>query len=100
MRYDRTVYFVKLGERVRQPNGDYLVSEPLKAKRKADVTDMNLNSKELYFRDVRAESIVIRIQNTFAETFDYIEFENRKWQPVGVTKTRRDTSYKCGVFNG
>ncbi|MHA3226076.1 hypothetical protein ACV7JQ_09060 [Globicatella sulfidifaciens] len=100
MRYDKTVHFVKQGQRTRKPNGDYLVSEPVRTKRKADVTDMSITSRELYFRDVKAESIVIRIQNTFAESFDYIEFDNRKWQTVGVTKTRRDTSYKCGVFNG
>lgn len=100
MRYDKTVYFVKKGERVRLPNGDYSTSKPTKTKRKANVTDMGLSSKELYFRDVRADGIVVRIQNGYQEKFDYIEIDGRKWQVIATNILRRDTAFKCGVFNG
>lgn len=80
MRYDKTIYFVTVnGSTYDETTGDYTDGEPVKVDAQASVMDTNTETLRLVYGEIRQGSYTIQLQNHYPGTFDYIEYDGKKY---------------------
>lgn len=80
MRYDTPLYFVSEGSKKYDPDtGKYIISDPIKTKKYANVTDMGAERQQVVFGDVSSKRKVVRLQRAYISLYDYIEINGSKY---------------------
>ena len=73
MRYDSLISFVKGGSEVYNPDtGDYITSEPVNVTKWANVSDANGEIVNLLYGTLKQTAKVIRLNEVYKDSFDYI----------------------------
>lgn len=100
MKYDQKVYFVSEGEPTRLPNGDWSDGIETKVAKWANVSDVGDEKAQILYGSVLQKSKVVRLQGSFDEKFDYIEYKNEKYRVVKRKTFRHDSAFYTGEMNG
>lgn len=78
MRYDKPIYFVKESGKYYDPDfGEWQIDEPVKTKRRANITHMSAERQLAVFGDVRSDRAIVRLQRPFIEPYDFIEINGK-----------------------
>lgn len=81
MRFDKKVFFVEEGERVRNnATGNYEVADEVSTMRYANVSDTGTERRQLLFGSIKVRSKTVRLQNEYKDAFDWIEIDGIKYQ--------------------
>ena len=80
MRYDRTVVFIRNGEKTyNAATGNYSSSEPVRTERPASVMDTRTETMRLVYGEIREGSLTIQLQNHYGDPFDRIEYAGKTY---------------------
>lgn len=80
MRYDKLIQFVTTsGQTYDETTGDYTDGTPVKFPVMASVMDTNTETLRLVYGEIRQGSYTIQLQNHYPGTFDYIEYDGKKY---------------------
>ena len=80
MRYITPLFFVQETEKRYDPDsGEWTGGEPIRTKRRANVTHMGAERQQAVFGDVRSNRFVVRLQRAFAKPYDYIEMGGKTY---------------------
>lgn len=81
MRYDKTVYFVKLGEKTYDSStGNYTRHPSDRTAVSASVMDTRAETMKLLYGDVRKGALTIQLQNHYLDPYDRIEVDGVQYQ--------------------
>lgn len=98
MRYDKTVYFIKRGEKVYNPDtGNYTEGADIKIKRIASVSSMNSDTMDFLFDKLEIGALTIRIKTKLFDDFDYIECEGQAYNVKQAKIFRQEAVYHAVV---
>lgn len=87
MRYDKLIYFVTVdGKTYDATTGDYTDETPVKVPMFASIMDTQADTLRLVYGEIRQGSFTIQLQNHYTNSFDYIEYDGKKF---GVDFRRR-----------
>ena len=100
MRFDSLVNFITTTEPIRLPNGDY--SDPVEVKLPvwANVSDLGEERVALIFGDVKQKAKVVRLQNQYTESFDFIEIDGDKYKNTRPKHFRHESVFYVGEVDG
>lgn len=79
MRYDKTVYFVTVGKTYDDDSGDYIKTVTGRVPRSASIMDTQADTLKLIYGDIRQGSYTIQLQNHYTDSFNYIEYDGKKY---------------------
>ena len=94
MRYDKRIYFVKEGQPIRLPNGNWVTEEEERLEVWANVSDVSNQRMTLVYGGFKQGALTIRIQGSYDGVFDHIEMDNKKYRVDNHRRFRRDTAYE------
>lgn len=96
MRYDTLVNFVKQTAPIRLPNGDYSDEEATLTPVWANVSDLGEERVALIFGDVKQKAKVVRLQNQYIESFDFIEIDGIRYKDTRPKHFRHESVFYVG----
>lgn len=79
MRYDKVVYFVSVSKSFDTATGDYTAEIVNRDARAASIMDTQADTLKLIYGDIRQGSFTIQLQNHYTDSFDYIEYDGKKY---------------------
>ncbi len=79
MRYDKVVYFVSVSKTYDTATGDYTAKIVNRAARAASIMDTQADTLKPIYGDIRQGSFTIQLQNHYTDSFDYIEYDGKKY---------------------
>lgn len=80
MRYITALFFVKKPEKQYDPDsGEWSAGEPVKTKRRANITHMGAERQRVLFGDVCSNRFVVRLQRAYSGQYDYIEIGGKTY---------------------
>lgn len=79
MRYDKVVYFCSESKTYDTETGDYVKGGTIRDPKNASVMDTQADTLKLIYGDIRQGSFTIQLQNHYTDSFDYIEYDGRKY---------------------
>ena len=81
MRFDTSIYFVSTSGKHYDPvAGEWIVGQPEKVKRYANVTHMGAQRQQAVFGDVQADRLVVRLQRAYTVAYDHVEIAGKSYQ--------------------
>lgn len=81
MRYNTPIYFVKnIGKHYDAELGVWVQGSDNKALKRANVTDMSATRQSTIFGDVSSSRLVVRLQQAYNDSYDYIEINGKTYQ--------------------
>lgn len=94
MRYDKLIYFVKLGKSIyNDKTGNYLREQPTKTPCMVSIMDTREERKQLIYGTLKQKSYTIYCLNHYNEIYDYIEIDGRRYKVDYSRKFRREHSF-------
>ena len=83
MRFDTSIYFVSTsGKHYDLVAGEWIVGQPEKVKRYANVTHMGAQRQQAVFGDVQADRLVVRLQRAYTVAYDHVEIAGFQSTPL------------------
>lgn len=79
MRYDKVVYFCSESKTFDTETGDYVKSGTIRDPKNASVMDTRTETLRLVYGEIRQDSYTIQLQNHYTNSFDYIEYDGKKY---------------------
>ncbi len=79
MRYDKTVYFCSESKTYDTETGDYVKGGTARDPKSASVMDTRTETLRLVYGEIRQDSYTIQLQNHYTNSFDYIEYDGKKY---------------------
>lgn len=81
MRYNTPIYFVKnVNKHYDTELGDWIQGSTSKTLKRANVTDMSATRQSTIFGDVSSGRLVVRLQQAYTDSYDYIEINDKTYQ--------------------
>ena len=81
MRCDKIVFLCINGEEVYDDTtGDYILKEPVKYKRYANINHMGDEKMDILLGNITDSALTIRLNSSFDDDIDYIEYKGDKYE--------------------
>ncbi len=81
MRCDKIVFLCVNGDEVYDDlTGDYIVKEPVKYKRYANINHMGDEKMDMLLGGITDSALIIRLNSYFDDEIDYIEYKGDKYE--------------------
>lgn len=93
MRYDQPVVFVKQGEHIRLPNGDYTRKESKEFMCRAHISSVGLATQERLYGEVTQSALTLRLLREPTDPFDHMVVDGRKYSIDKVNRSRHKVTY-------
>lgn len=89
MRFDKEIYFVTETTAYNYDTGNYDDLHVTKVKRFANITNQSEQRMAIAYGNIEQDSLTIRLQNTYSEPFDYIEYNGKKYRVTSQRTVER-----------
>lgn len=92
MRYDKVIEFVTVGNKEfnYDTGNNEQLTPPTSDIRWGNVSSQSMEVMKLLYGGLRERSAIVRLQNNFGDTFDYIVIDEVRYQVDREVKHRRD----------
>lgn len=80
MRYDKTICFVSVEKTYDETTGDYSSAIVDRVPVNASVMDTRTETLKLIYGDIRQGSLTIHVQNHYPDSFNYIEYNDKRYR--------------------